>query len=73
VRVKAPIFVTPELMDQAGQLLLAPDNIPEGLEAIRLRYADQTQPPPEETEMESRSFRSLPRGDMHGWIKPAEK
>ena len=57
LRVKAPIFVKPELMEQAGQLLLAPDNIPEGLEAIRLRYADQTQP----------------RGDMGGWIKPAEK
>lgn len=72
LRVKAPIFVTPECMEQASQLLLAPDSIPEGLEAIRLRYADKEQLPTEETEREWRSFRSLPRGNPP-WIKPAEK
>jgi bifunctional DNase/RNase len=73
LRTKAPIFVTPELMEQAGQLILTPNNIPEALEAIRLKYADKTQPQTEEMEREWRSFRSLPRGDMGGWLKPAEK
>jgi bifunctional DNase/RNase len=70
--VKAPIFVTAELMEQAAQLLLNPDSIPEGLEAIRRKYAEKRQAPPEEIEKEWRSFRSLPRGDVP-WIKPAEK
>jgi len=72
LRVKAPIFVTPELMEQAIQLLLTPDNIPEGLEAIRRNYAEKRQAPLEATEREWRSFRSMPRGDVT-WIKPAEK
>jgi len=38
LRVKAPIFVTPELMEQATRLLLRPDNISEGLETIRRTY-----------------------------------
>jgi RNA polymerase sigma factor (sigma-70 family) len=62
LRVKAPIFVTPELMEQAARLLLTPDSIPEGLEAIRRKYAKKRQAPPEEIEREWRSFRSLPRG-----------
>ena len=70
--MKAPIFVTPELMEQAIQLLLTPDNIPEGLEAIRRNYAEKRQAPLEATEREWRSFRSMPRGDVT-WIKPAEK
>jgi RNA polymerase sigma factor (sigma-70 family) len=69
LRVKAPIFVTPECMEQAQQLLLAPDNIAEGLESIRLRYAKQ---PTVEMDREWKSFRSLPRGNAP-WIKPAEK
>jgi RNA polymerase sigma factor (sigma-70 family) len=72
LRVKAPIFVTPELMEQANRLLLTPDHIPEGLEAIRRKYAKKRQAPLEETEREWRSFRSMPRGDVT-WIKPAEK
>jgi bifunctional DNase/RNase len=72
LRVKAPIFVTPELMEQATQLLLTPDNIPERLEAIRRKYAEKRQAPPEEIEREWRSFRSMPSGDVP-WIKPAEK
>jgi bifunctional DNase/RNase len=34
LRVKAPIFVTPQLMEQASTLLITPDTISEGLEAI---------------------------------------
>ena len=59
-------------MEQAIQLLLTPDNIPEGLEAIRRKYAEKRQAPPEEIEREWRSFRSMPKGDVP-WIKPAEK
>jgi RNA polymerase sigma factor (sigma-70 family) len=72
LRVKAPIFVTPELMEQATQLLLTPDNIPERLEAIRRKYTEKRQAPREKIEREWRSFRSMPRGDVP-WIKPAEK
>lgn len=72
LRVKAPIFVTPELMKQATQLLLTSENIPEGLEAIRRKYAEKRQAPAEEIEREWRSFRSLPWGNP-AWIKPAEK
>ena len=73
LRVKAPIFITPELLEQAGQLLLTPEQIPTGLEAIRLKAVEAQRIPPETTEMEYRSFRSLPRGDFGGWLKPAEK
>jgi hypothetical protein len=73
LRVKAPIFVTPQLMEQASNLLITPDTISEGLEAIERKYAEEKQTLGEETTMEWRSFRSLPRGDMHGWLKPAEK
>jgi RNA polymerase sigma factor (sigma-70 family) len=72
LRVKAPIFVTPELMEQASQLLLRPNKIPEGLEAIRKKYTEEAETPPGETEREWRSFRSLPR-ENHDWLKPAEK
>jgi bifunctional DNase/RNase len=72
LRVKAPIFVTPELMKQATELLLRSENIPEGLEAIRRKYVEKRQAPAEEIEREWRSFRSLPRGNP-AWIKPAEK
>jgi RNA polymerase sigma factor (sigma-70 family) len=73
LRVKAPIFVTPELMEQASHLLLNPDEIPDKLETIERKYAEEKQTAREEAEMEWRSFRSLPRGNARGWIKPAEK
>jgi RNA polymerase sigma factor (sigma-70 family) len=72
LRIEAPIFVTPELMEQATQFLLTPDNIPERLEAIRRKYAEKRQAPREEIEKEWRSFRSMPRKDV-AWIKPVEK
>ncbi len=72
LRVKAPIFVTPELTEQANPLLLTPDHIPEGLEAIDRKYAEKRQALPEEIEREWRSFRSMPRKDV-AWIKRAEK
>jgi RNA polymerase sigma factor (sigma-70 family) len=72
LRVKAPIFVTQELMEQATRLLLSPDNIPERLEAIRKEYAVKRQAPPDDMEREWRSFRSMPRGDVPR-TKPAEK
>ena len=72
LRVKAPIFVTPELMEQATRLLLRPDNIPEGLGTIRRMHVEKRQAPAEETEKEWRSFRSLPRGGGR-WLKQPEK
>jgi len=62
-----------ETWSKPVSFFLLPIGIPEGLEAIRLRYADKAQLPTEETEREWRSFRSLPRGNMGGFLKPAEK
>ncbi len=43
------------------------------LEEIHRKSVEKTRAQPEETEMEWRSFQSLPRGDMSGGLKPAEK
>jgi len=56
-----------------AQLLLTPEEVSTGLEAIRLKAVEAQRIPHEETEMEYRSFRSLPRGDFGGLLKPAEK
>jgi RNA polymerase sigma factor (sigma-70 family) len=72
LRAKAPMFVTPEVLE-ANQTLITTDQIVAGLEEIHRRSVEANRALPEEVEMEWRSFRSLPRGDMHGWIKPAEK
>jgi hypothetical protein len=71
--VKAPIFVTPEVMEQASAFTLTPRDIPDGLEALRRKAIEEKRGQPEEVELEYRSFRSLPRGDMGGWLKAAEK
>jgi hypothetical protein len=72
LRVKAPIFVTPELMEQASELLLTPDGISDRLEAIELKHAEERRIQRQEAEMEWRSFRSLPLGNPD-WLKAAEK
>ena len=71
LRVKAPIFATPEVLEQAS--LPISEAAPTGLEALHRKVAEEKRTPPETTEMEWRSFRSLPRGDLGGLLKPAEK
>ena len=72
LRTKAPIFVMPEVLE-SNQYLVTSDAIVSGLDEIHRKAVEANRAMPEEIEMEWRSFRSLPRGDMHGWIKPAEK
>jgi RNA polymerase sigma factor (sigma-70 family) len=71
LQVRAPIFVTPEVLEK-NQTLLTTDGVIAGLEAIHGRSVTEGRAQAEETEMEWRSFRSLPRGEG-GWFKPAEK
>ena len=73
LRVKAPIFVTSELMEQAGPFLLTPGDVVAGLEALHRQGIEEKRIAAEEIELEYRSFRSLPRGDGGGVLKPAEK
>jgi bifunctional DNase/RNase len=72
LRVKAPIFVAPEVMEQAGEFLLTTEKVSSGLEALHRKAVEEKRIPPEEVELEYRSFRSLPRGDVGGLLKPAE-
>jgi RNA polymerase sigma factor (sigma-70 family) len=71
LRLKAPIFVAPEVLEQ-NQTVLTTEGVLTGLEAIHHKSVEEERVLPEETEMEWRSFRSLPRGDAD-WLKPAEK
>jgi bifunctional DNase/RNase len=73
LHVKAPIFVTPELLEQAGPFLLTTGEVATGLEALQRKAIEEQHLPPEEGELEFRSFRLLPRGDLDGRLKPAEK
>jgi len=73
LRVKAPIFVAPEVFEQASDVLLTPEAVSTGLETIQRKAIEEKRTPPEEVELEYRSFRSLPRGDLGGLLKPAEK
>lgn len=72
LHMKAPIFVTPEVLEQASEYLLTSEAIFTRLEEIHHKSVEKKRAQPEETEMEWRSFRSLPRGEG-GWLKPAEK
>ena len=71
LRTKAPIFVTPEVLE-ANKTLLTADTVIAGLESIHRKGAEEKCTLHEEVEMEWQSFRSLPMGDG-GWLKPAEK
>jgi RNA polymerase sigma factor (sigma-70 family) len=73
LHMKAPIFVTPEVLEQAGEYLLTSEAMLIRLEEIHRKSVEKKRAQPEETEMEWRSFQSLPRGDMGGGLKPAEK
>jgi Domain of unknown function (DUF151) len=73
LRTKAPIFVTPELLEN-NRTLLTSDSIVPRLEEFHRKALEKHRiiPIPEEVEMEWRSFRSLPRGG-EDWLKTAEK
>lgn len=72
LRTKAPIFVMPEVLEN-NRTVLTSDSIVPRLEEFHRKGLEEHRILPEEVEMEWRSFRSLPRGDMYGWIKPVEK
>ncbi len=65
LRTKAPIFVAPEVLE-ANQTLLTTNGLLAGLNEIHRKSIEANRTLPEETEMEWRSFRSLPRGDAGG-------
>jgi hypothetical protein len=67
LRKKVPIFVTPELLETSETVLTSQTILPR-LEEI---HRESREKRPEDTEMEWKSFRSLPRGGE--WLKPAEK
>jgi RNA polymerase sigma factor (sigma-70 family) len=72
LRTKAPIFLVPQVLE-ANQTLLIINGLLAGLDEIHRKVIEANLTLPEETEMEWRSFRSLPRGDIQGWLKPTEK
>jgi bifunctional DNase/RNase len=71
LRMKAPIFVMPQVLESNPYLVTA-DAIVSGLDEIHRRGLAENRTIPEEVEMEWRSFRSLPRGRGR-WLKQAEK
>jgi bifunctional DNase/RNase len=71
LRVKAPIFVTPEVLE-SNPYLVNSSAIISGLDQIHEKVLAENRTLPEEVEMEWRSFRSLPRGGGR-WLKEAEK
>ena len=71
LRMKAPIFVTPEVLE-SNPYLVNSSAIISGLDQIHEKVLAENRTLPEEVEMEWRSFRSLPRGGGR-WLKEAEK
>jgi len=66
LRTKAPIFVAPDVME-GNRCLLTPDTVIQRLDEIHQKFIEANiDVLPEETEMEWRSFRSLPRGEILG-------
>jgi hypothetical protein len=93
LRVKAPIYVVPEVFEQ-GRIRYAPEGVRTGnayimqlhdgrqvpgrdiltlLEEYSRERPEESSVSPETVEMEWRSFRSLPRGDAGGLLKPMQK
>lgn len=70
LRMKAPIFAMPQVLE-SNQYLVTADAIVSGLDEIHRRGLAENRTIPEEVEMEWRSFRSLPRGGGR-WLKQAE-
>ena len=69
LRADAPIFVTPEVFEQAGAAyVLTVEERMAGLEAIHQKAIVEGKAEPEATEMEWRSVRSLPRAES-AWVK----
>jgi len=72
LRTKASIFVAPQLFDEANPYRLTEGTEIAGLTERHRMALEDKRIPPEENEMEWRSFRSLPR-DEHRWLKPVQK
>lgn len=72
LRTKVPIFVTPEVLETNKTVLTSQTVLPK-LKEIHRKDLEGHPGVPEEVEMEWRSFRSLPRGEMGGWLKPVQK
>lgn len=72
LRTKVPIFVTPEVLETNKTVLTSQTVLPK-LKEIHRKDLEGDPGVPEEVEMEWRSFRSLPRGEMGGWLKPVQK
>jgi len=67
LRTKAPILVAPEVLEvvEGNKCLLTTNTVVQRLDEIHQKFLEGTIDAfPEETEMEWRSFRSLPLGDI---------
>jgi len=73
LRMNAPIFVAPEVFEQADVLPMTSDRALTELEEKHRKDVEEKRIPPEIAEMEYRSFRSLPRGDTGSGLTPAAK
>lgn len=63
LQTNAPIFVAPEVLE-ANRFLFSTDTVIRKLDEMHQKSVEANLNPREETEMEWRSFRSLPRGDI---------
>lgn len=70
VRVRVPVFLTDELLEQASAWMHTFDEVPAALEAGHRRFAGER---PDAPEMEWRSFRSLPQGSLLTHPRPPER
>jgi uncharacterized protein len=63
IRVDAPIFVSPEVLD-SNEYLVMSDAVVSGLDTIHRKVVEENRTLPEDVEMEWQSFRDLPRGGL---------
>ena len=73
LRMNAPIFVAPEVFEQADVLTPTSDRALPELEEKHRNGVEEKSLPPETVEMEYRSFRTLPRGEPGSGLTPAAK
>jgi hypothetical protein len=69
LEINAPIFVSEETWKASDALALAPGSELAGLDELQRKAIAEGRAQPDPTEMEFRSYRSLPRGDVPG-IRP---
>jgi bifunctional DNase/RNase len=63
LQTNAPIYVAPEVLE-SNQYLFSPDTVIRKLNEMHQKSVEANLRLQEETEMQWRSFRSLPRGDL---------